>query len=72
MREKGIVRWFNNRKGFGFIARETGDDVFVHFSSIRGDGFKSLRDGDKVEFDLVSGSKGLQADKVTVIDTSED
>jgi len=57
----GTVKWFNDDKGFGFIEREGGEDVFVHFSSIRGDGFKSLPEGEKVEFTLGSGEKGPQA-----------
>lgn len=68
MREKGIVRWFNNRKGFGFIARDTGDDVFVHYRNIRSDGFKTLQPDQKVEFNLVSGPKGLQAEDVVVVE----
>ena len=65
-RETGTVKWFNNEKGFGFIEREQGEDVFVHYSSIRGDGFKSLNEGQKVEFTLVQGQKGPQALDVTV------
>lgn len=60
----GIVKWFNNAKGFGFIEQEQGDDIFVHFRSIRGDGFRSLDDGQKVEFKVVNGEKGLQAEDV--------
>ncbi|KRN33332.1 cold-shock protein [Weissella halotolerans] len=63
--EQGTVKWFNDDKGFGFIARENGDDVFVHFSAIQGDGFKSLNEGQKVEFEVVSGDRGLQAENVT-------
>lgn len=66
-RETGSVKWFNDAKGFGFIEREQGEDVFVHFSSIRGEGFKSLEDGQKVEFTLGQGQKGPQALDVTVI-----
>ncbi len=66
-RETGTVKWFNDAKGFGFIEREQGEDVFVHFSSIRGEGFKSLEDGQKVEFTLGQGQKGPQALDVTVI-----
>jgi len=60
----GIVKWFNNAKGFGFLGREGGPDVFVHYSSIRSDGYKSLKEGDEVEFDIIEGSKGQQADQV--------
>ena len=60
----GVVKWFNNSKGFGFITQENGEDVFVHFSAIMGDGFKSLNEGDNVEFDVVSGPKGYQAQNV--------
>ena len=60
-RVKGHVKWFNDRKGFGFVSQENGEDVFVHYSSISGDGFKSLAEGDAVEFEVVKGPKGLQA-----------
>ncbi|GEA94672.1 cold-shock protein [Weissella viridescens] len=63
--EQGTVKWFNADKGFGFIARDNGDDVFVHFSAIQGDGFKSLDEGQKVEFNVVDGDRGLQAADVT-------
>jgi CspA family cold shock protein len=66
-RETGTVKWFNDDKGFGFIERESGEDVFVHFSSIRGDGYKSLNDGQKVEFTVGQGQKGPQALDVTVV-----
>ena len=63
--EQGTVKWFNSSKGFGFIEREEGDDVFVHHSSIQGEGYKSLNEGDSVEFEVVEGPKGLQASNVT-------
>jgi CspA family cold shock protein len=63
----GKVKWFNDSKGFGFLEQENGEDVFVHFSAIAGDGFKSLAEGDEVTFDLVKGPKGLQAANVTKI-----
>ncbi|KAF0219523.1 MAG: cold shock protein [Geobacteraceae bacterium] len=62
---QGVVKWFNDSKGFGFIEQENGADVFVHFSSITGDGFKSLAEGQAVTFDVVQGAKGLQAANVT-------
>ncbi|HEY9540850.1 MAG TPA: cold-shock protein [Luteimonas sp.] len=63
-RETGTVKWFNDAKGFGFISRENGEDVFVHFRAIRTEGFKSLAEGQKVSFTVVQGQKGLQADAV--------
>jgi len=63
-REMGKVKWFDNKKGYGFIQRENGADVFVHFSAIQGEGFKSLHEGDTVEFEVVEGPKGLQAENV--------
>ena len=61
---RGTVKWFNEAKGFGFISQEGGEDVFVHFSAIQGDGFKTLAEGDGVEFDVNQGPKGLQAANV--------
>ena len=58
---KGTVKWFSNQKGYGFIAQESGNDVFVHHSEIQGNGFKSLSEGDSVEFEVAQGPKGLQA-----------
>lgn len=62
--ETGTVKWFNGTKGFGFISREEGEDVFVHYNAIEGSGYRTLEEGDKVEFEIVEGPKGLQADKV--------
>jgi CspA family cold shock protein len=63
----GTVKWFNGSKGYGFIAREGGPDVFVHFSAIQGDGFRNLEEGQKVEFTIENGPKGLQAANVTIV-----
>ncbi|MFI5057066.1 MAG: cold-shock protein [Candidatus Acidiferrales bacterium] len=65
MKEKGTVKWFNASKGFGFIQRQTGEDVFVHFSAIQMEGYKSLSEGQAVEFEVTKGPKGLQAENVT-------
>ncbi len=62
--EQGTVKWFNATKGYGFISRESGDDVFVHFKAIIGEGYKTLKEGDKVQFEVEQGPKGLQAAKV--------
>ena len=62
--ERGKVKWFNSEKGFGFIERENGDDVFVHFSAIQGDGYKSLEEGQEVTFELEEGQRGPQATNV--------
>ena len=66
MRGTGTVKWFNDAKGYGFIARENGDDVFVHYSAISGSGFRSLSEGQAVEFDVVDGPKGKQAANVSM------
>ena len=66
-RATGTVKWFNGGKGFGFITREAGEDVFVHFSAIQGEGFRNLEEGQSVEFDVVQGPKGLQAANVAVV-----
>ena len=63
-REKGTVKWFNPNKGFGFISREDGDDVFVHFTSIQGDSYRTLDEGEQVEFEIASSEKGLEAKEV--------
>ncbi|MBI2429887.1 MAG: cold-shock protein [Bacteroidota bacterium] len=65
--ETGTVKWFNNAKGYGFISRESGEDVFVHYKSIVGDGYKTLNQGDKVQFEVEKGAKGLQAAKVSKV-----
>jgi len=65
---KGRVKWFNEKKGYGFISRDDGNDVFVHFSAIKKDGFKSLNEGDVVEFEIADGPKGPQATNVVVVD----
>lgn len=63
----GTVKWFNNTKGFGFLSQDNGADVFVHFSAIQSDGYRSLEEGQKVEFTIEKGQKGLQASKVTLL-----
>jgi CspA family cold shock protein len=66
-RETGTVKWFNDSKGYGFIQRESGADVFVHFRAIRGEGHRTLLEGQKVEFAVTQGQKGLQADDVSAV-----
>jgi cold shock protein len=66
-RIQGTVKWFNTEKGYGFIQREGGADVFVHYSAIRGSGRRDLFEGDRVEFEVTEGNKGLQASEVTVV-----
>ena len=63
----GIVKWFNNEKGFGFITVDGGEDVFAHFSAIQTDGFKSLEEGQRVSFNIVKGARGLQAENITIL-----
>ncbi len=65
--EEGKVKWFSTEKGYGFIEREQGGDVFVHFSAIEGDGFKTLEEGQRVSFEVVEGSRGPQAANVTIL-----
>ncbi len=67
MRGRGRVKWFNERRGFGFIERDDGDDLFVHYSAIQMEGFKTLEEGQEVEFDIVEGEKGLQATNVVPV-----
>ncbi len=64
---KGTVKWFNDSKGYGFLAQPEGEDIFVHFSAIRSDGFRTLKEGQEVEFTVERGPKGLQASNVTVL-----
>jgi CspA family cold shock protein len=66
-RTRGTVKWFNGDKGFGFISQEDGDDLFVHYSEIQSDGFRSLNEGDQVEFEITQGKKGLQASTVVIV-----
>jgi CspA family cold shock protein len=66
MRQHGTVKWFNDAKGFGFITTDGGEDVFVHFTAIQGNGYRSLQEGASVEFEVASGPKGLQAQNVTL------
>ncbi len=67
MAEKGSVKWFNESKGFGFISRSNGEDVFVHYKAITGEGYRSLNEGDQVEFEVAEGPKGLHATNVTKV-----
>jgi cold shock protein len=67
VKEQGTVKWFNASKGFGFIQRQSGEDVFVHFSAIQSEGYKSLNEGQAVEFEVTKGPKGLQASNVTAL-----
>ena len=66
-REKGTVKWFNPKKGYGFIARNDGNDVFVHSSSLQGNGYRTLEEGDQVEFEVASSEKGLEAKEVKLL-----
>lgn len=68
--EKGTVKWFNEAKGYGFIKRNTGEDVFVHFKAISGDGFKTLKEGEEVQFEVEQGPKGLQAKNVSRVNAN--
>lgn len=68
-RESGTVKWFNDAKGFGFIQRENGGDVFVHYSAIEGDGFRSMSEGQRVEYEVEEGLKGLQARNVSPVES---
>jgi cold shock protein len=67
VREQGVVKWFNAAKGYGFIRRQTGEDVFVHFSAIQADGYRTLTEGQTVEFEVRKGPKGLQAENVAAV-----
>ena len=66
---EGVVRWFNNAKGYGFLGRDGGEDVFVHYSAIQKDGYKGLKEGDKVSYSVIQGEKGPQADNVRLAKT---
>lgn len=67
MKERGVVKWFNATKGYGFIRRDTGEDVFVHFTAIQADGYRTLNEGQTVEFEVRKGPKGLQAENVVPV-----
>lgn len=67
----GKVKWFNETKGFGFIEQDSGEDVFVHYTSIQGDGFKTLKEGQRVDFEITQGPKGLKAENVTAVEGAE-
>jgi len=69
-RANGVVKWFDNAKGYGFIRQNEGEDVFVHYRAIRGEGFRTLQEGQQVEFTVVRGEKGLQADDVAVVENA--
>ena len=71
MSKSGVVKWFNNSKGYGFLTDENGADVFVHFSAIQSDGYKTLKQGDNVEFDAIEGDKGLQAQNVKKVSSAD-
>lgn len=71
MSQHGVVKWFNNSKGYGFLTDENGADVFVHFSAIQSEGYKTLKQGDNVEFDAIEGDKGLQAQNVKKVTAAE-
>ncbi len=71
MSQSGVVKWFNNSKGYGFLTDENGADVFVHFSAIQSEGYKTLKQGDSVEFDAIEGEKGLQAQNVKKINSAD-
>lgn len=70
MSQRGVVKWFNNSKGYGFLTDENGADVFVHFSAIQSDGYKTIEQGDSVEFDAIEGNKGLQAQNVKKVSSA--
>lgn len=70
--KKGTVKWFDPKKGFGFVVNDKGEDVFVHYSSIAGEGFRCLKNGDTVEYELLDSSKGLKASRVTILESLPD